>query len=101
MSRRTSRESSPAQRFLSHQYSNYRAGVNTNTIIDNLALDSPESPRVLEVVEKTDSLAWKLEYDEDGELLQKGKVTSHQPGAPQSFKPILGGNTNSPGQPCL
>ncbi len=79
-SRRSSRESSPGQRFFSRQYSNPHP-------ITNLALDSPDSPRVLEVVEKTDSLAWKLEYDEDGELLQKGKVA--------------GGSTSSPGQQCL
>ena len=27
------------------------------------AIGGPESPRVLEVVEKCDSLSWKLEYD--------------------------------------
>lgn len=72
--------------------------VNTSNRISNLALNGAESPRVLEVVEKTASLAWNLEFEGDEAAQQKLMTTSYHPHSSQAFKPALGATISSPGK---
>ena len=53
---------------------------------------------MLEVVEKTDSLAWKLDYEQDEQAQQKLMSTSYHASSSQTFKPVLGATTSSPGK---
>ena len=71
-------------------------GNNSNRI-SNVSVEGAESPRVLEVVEKTDSLAWNLEFEGDEQAQQKLMTTSYHPQSSQAFKPVLGSTISSPG----
>ena len=58
--------------------------ISTSTPIPSSGLE-PDSPRVLEVVEKTESVSWKIEYNE-GEAAEmcaspnlKRKLSPHSP----------------------
>ena len=97
-----SRECSPNPRLFGHEYSNFaspnrRNNISANTRTSNLALDGSESPRVIEVVEKTDSLAWNLDFAGDEQAQQKLMSTSYHPQSSQAFKPALGSTVSSPG----
>ena len=49
-------------------------------------------------MEKTDSLAWKLEYEQDEQAQHKLMTTSYHPSSSQAFKPALGATVSSPGK---
>ena len=99
-----SRECSPNPRLFGPGYSNFSSpnrnlmnnGNNSNRISD-LSVDGSESPRVLEVVEKTDSLAWNLEFEGDEQAKQNLMTQSYHPQSSQAFKPALGATISSPG----
>ena len=101
---RRSRECSPNPRLFGHEYSNFASpnrnfgnNPNSNNRKSNIALDGSESPRVLEVVEKSASLAWNLEFEGDEQAQQKLMSASYHPQSSQAFKPALGGTSSSPG----
>ena len=99
-----SRECSPNPRLFGPGYSNFSSpnrnlmnNSNNSNRISDLSVDGSESPRVLEVVEKTDSLAWNLEFEGDEQAKQNLMTQSYHPQSSQAFKPALGATISSPG----